>query len=240
MGSSAPPSGERAVHEARDPAHASEAAARRTGAARVLLVVEALAARHRVGAPALRVGARADDELRDQPRREELHAYQRRHGGDDEEGVAVHPDAVVELLPEHDPRDHDRGGHQRRPQTAEHVDGLRAVAAQEEDGHQVEHDLHRAAEAVLRRSGAPGAVVDDDLGDARPHVVCQHRDEGVHLAVELQLLGDLAAVDTQRATQVVDRRRGGGTNEPVGHARRDLAQQEPVLAVRAASPATTS
>jgi hypothetical protein len=74
-------------------------------------------------------------------------------------------------------------------------------------------------------------VVDLDLADAGAGAVGEHGDEAVHLAVEAQLVGDLAAVDLQRAAEIADGRPGDLADHVVRDLRGDLPQDHAVLAV---------
>ncbi len=68
---------------------------------------------------------------------------------------------------------------------------------------QVEQPLDEPGDAVLRPAEPPGAVVDDDLADAEAAGVGQHRDEPVQLAVDADLVEDLAAIGLEAAVVVV-------------------------------------
>ena len=72
-----------------------------------------------------------------------------------------------------------------------------------------------------------------DFDAPRAALMRENRDKAVHLAVEFQLLSDLAAHRFQRAAEIVDREAGCFGNQPVRHHRRQPAAEAFVPAVLA-------
>ena len=137
---------------------------------------------------------------------------------------------------EHRDEAEERQGERPEADPAEEVDRPLGVALEEADQDQVEHDVERPAQAVLGLAGGAGPVVDDLLGDPRPLPGGEDRDEPVHLAVEPDAFEHPAAIGLQRAAEVVQRDARDPGHQAVGDPRGDLAAEERVVAVLAASP----
>ena len=139
--------------------------------------------------------------------------------------------AARELLPEDEGGEREAGEEHQRARPTEDVDRLRLEAPHEPDGEEIEEHLERARDAVLRDAGVAGAVVHFHLADARAGAVGEDGDEAMHLAVEAELVGDLAPVNLQRAPEIADR----GLRHPADHRvcdlRGNLAEHDAVFAV---------
>ena len=77
------------------------------------------------------------------------------------------------------------------------------------------------------------AVVDRNLGHARPGPTCKRGQEAVHFAVEADVLSDLAAVGLERAAVVVQVDARAPRDKPVGDHRGQFARDGLVLTVLA-------
>ncbi len=181
---------------------------------------------------ALALVVRPDHDLRQQAHQDKL---DRRHHQQDREG---HQDVAVQVelfakdpLANHHNHEDESQHHRNQPQSAEDVDRLGRVGAQEPHRHKVQHDLDRPVEPVLGHPRRPRPVVHDHFGDPGALPVGQGGDEAVHLAVELRLGHDLAAVGLEAAPVVVQADAGHSSDQPVGDPRGQLAGGGLVLAV---------
>ena len=81
---------------------------------------------------------------------------------------------------------------------------------------QVEVALHHALPAEFRTAVLARMVIDDLLADMpEPRLPGEHRNEAVHLAVNLDRLDDLRPVGLQAAVEVVEADTRGGAGRPV-------------------------
>ena len=123
--------------------------------------------------------------------------------------------------------------HAERAEGAEEVQRAGHVAEQEADGEQIEEDAEGAGDAVVGLPCCAGGVGDGDLADAGAVPGGEGRDEAVHLAVEGNVLDDLAAVGLEGGAEVVDVDAAEDRHEPVGDARGNAAEEEVVAALLA-------
>ncbi len=97
------------------------------------------------------------------------------------------------------------------------------------------NDSEGAAETVVALSVFARWVRDGHLADARAIPARKRRNEAVHLAVERNVLDDLAAVRLEGGAEVVNIHAGELRHHPVGDARRHAAQHEVVSTLSAPS-----
>ena len=104
------------------------------------------------------------------------------------------------------------------------------------DREQIEEDAEGTGDAVVALPCRTGRVRDGNLADGGSVPAGQSRDETMHLAVEGDILDDLAAVGLEGCAEVVDVDTGEGGHELVCGAGGDAAHEEVVAAL--VSPAT--
>lgn len=189
----------------------------------------------RVGADGARLEIDAGEQFRQYPGGDEMDAGNQRADADDEQRPAA--DVLAEA--EFDPGQpgHDQAGKRRQSEadTAEEMARPGAEAHEEVDGDQIENDPESARNAVLRNAGGARVVRRRLLGDAarRGDGGQPGRDEAVHFAVQPDALDDAAAEGFQAAAVVAQMDAGHPGNQLVGDLRRNLAQEQAVLAVLA-------
>ena len=83
------------------------------------------------------------------------------------------------------------------------------------DGQEIEESLDESGDPILGAAELARAVVHDDLGDLEASLVGQDGDEAVELAVERDLVEDLAAIGLEAAVVVVELAAGQAADEPV-------------------------
>src|SRR5580658_11184650 len=104
----------------------------------------------------------------------------------------------------------------------------RHVLEQEADREEIEEDAEGAAEAVVALAVLARGVRDGHFADGRAVPAGEGGDEAVHLAVERNVLDDLAAVGLEGGAEVVDVDAGELRHHPVGNERGNTAEHEVV------------
>ncbi len=105
------------------------------------------------------------------------------------------------------------------------------VALKEQNQDQVAHHLEGAAQAVFGVAVQARVVPHVHLGHAGALYAGQHRNEAVHLAVEVEVLGHLQPEDFERAAVVVEVHARQPANEGIGNSAGDFAQQHSILPI---------
>ena len=158
---------------------------------------------------------REDDELAQQPQREELqpeHDQQRRQ---------QQRRPLREFLAEEQPLDDDPGdeqganGEQAEPDHAEEPERLLGEANQEEDREDVQETARVDAGLVDAFVAVLRGLPDVDLADAEALAVGEDRQEAVLVAVELDLLQHAAVAGAGAAAEVAELEAGNGTEQAV-------------------------
>ena len=104
-----------------------------------------------------------------------------------------------------------------RPDATEEVERPMPVAAHERHREEIEEPAEVALHPVPAPAVLAGAVVDGHLGDPEAPVAREHRDEAMQLAVQPQLVRDLAPHRLEAAVHVVQ----PDTGDPSRHAVED-------------------
>ena len=100
------------------------------------------------------------------------------------------------IVPFHQDRDEQADKaktHRRQAGGAEDVHRPGQVAVEELHRHQVEDDADGPGQVVFRLAGDARMMAHRHLGEEAAVLLGQHRHEAVHLAVERQVLGQVAA-----------------------------------------------
>ena len=90
------------------------------------------------------------------------------------------------------------------PIAAEEVQRPRHVLQQEADRQQVEEHAERARDPVVALAALAGTFLIGISQMLAPYQLGQRRNEAVHLAIERNVLDDLAAIGLERRAEVVD------------------------------------
>src|SRR5215217_1797889 len=171
--------------------------------------------------PALGVLAR--DHLGHETQEQELHADRDEERPERQEWSM--PDRAAGEL---DARqvDADRGADpaDEQPRAAEQVERAMPIAGEEEHGQQVEQAADAPLEPVSRAPVDARPVVHGHFRDAEAAVVREHRQVAMQLAVDVQVLDDLAAVDLEPAVHVVEPHAGHEPRHPVEDPRQRAAR----------------
>src|ERR1700693_1353384 len=97
------------------------------------------------------------------------------------------------------------------------------IAEQEANGDEIEDYPERAGNAVMRSAAFPVYVADGHFSNRRSIPGRQRRDEAVQLAIERNLVEDLAAVGFEGRAEVVNVDAAQLGHDPVRHAGGDAA-----------------
>src|ERR1700727_1291216 len=111
------------------------------------------------------------------------------------------------------------------------MERARHVLEQETDSQQIEEDAEGAGDTVVALAELAGRIRYGDFADAGAVTRGEGGDEAVHLAVERDVLDDLAAVGLEGGAEVVDIDSAESGHEPVGAAGRNAAEEEVVSAL---------
>src|ERR1700722_4093464 len=111
----------------------------------------------------------------------------------------------------------------------------RHVAEQKADGQQIEEDPEGAEDVVVALAKLARRVGDGDLAAASAVPGGERGDEAMHLAVERNVLDDLAAIGLEGGAEVVDRDAAERGHQPVRDEGGDAAEEEVVAALTAPS-----
>ena len=123
----------------------------------------------------------------------------------------------------------------KKPKPPKKCNGLAHVLEKKANGKEIEEDTEGAADAVVALAGLTIDVADGNFADGSPIPTCKSRDEAVHLAIERDVLDDLAAIGLEGGAKVVNIDAGELCHEPIGAARGDAAHDEVVNAFLAPS-----
>jgi len=156
--------------------------------------------------------------LAEQTDAHDLDACENEDAGDDEERAVKRHDVLTgNDLEDEEPGGHARTGHHaERAEGAEEVQRAGHITKQEADGEQIEEDAEGARDAVVGLPCRAGRVGDGYLADAGAVPGGEGRDEAVHLAVEGDVLDDLAAIGLEGGAEVVDIDVAEEGHDPVG------------------------
>ena len=116
------------------------------------------------------------------------------------------------------------------------MQGAGHITEQEADGEQIKEDAEGARDSVVRLPCCAGGVGDGNLADTGAVPGGEGGNKAMHLAVERDVLDDLAAIGLEGGAEVVDVDVAEDRHEPVGRARGNAAHDEVVAAMLA--PAT--
>jgi hypothetical protein len=106
---------------------------------------------------------------------------------------------------------------------AEELDRPVERPVNEVDHQQIEQNASDATDPVFRFAEPARVVGDSDLSDARTFPGGVDRDETVHLAIEADILEDLATVGLEGAAVIVQRHAQQGGDQPIGDDRGEPA-----------------
>ena len=165
-----------------------------------------------------------DHHLGQQAEGEQLHPDDDQEDGEEKKWApadATPPAELEDGQVDADPDPHSRSS--AMPDAAEEVKGPVLVAADEDDGEQVERAAQVALGAEAGTAVAAGTVIDGHLRHPPALLGRDRRQEAMQLAVDLQRARALAAVGLEAAIHVVH----GDTGEPSGRPVEDARGQAP-------------
>src|SRR5262245_39118458 len=188
-----------------------------------------------VGRFVLRLVVGANEELRHETQRQQLHP------GKHEQDAEHQQRTVADCLAHHE-LDERQVGHDEQPwnrhgetDQPEDLQRTRRVAEQELDRQEIENDADGSRNTVLRSAVHALAMIDRHLADQHALFARDGRDEPMHLAVQLDRFDDFRAKHLERAAVVAQLYTGGPRDQAIGEKRWQQTGDEGVLAV--ATPA---
>src|ERR1039458_3348068 len=167
---------------------------------------------------------------------EHLDARYEQHRTDDKHGAMVmhQVQARVEYLHPQQQGSHEAASHHaQQAKSAEEVKRTAHVLEQEADGQKVKEDAEGAADTVVAFAPLAIDVADGNLADGSAIQAGQGGNEAMHLAVERNVVNDLAAIGLEGGAEIMDIDPGEFGHQPVCAARGNAAQDEIVDAVLA-------
>ncbi len=178
---------------------------------------------------ALRLEIDAGDEFGEQAGGKEDEGHHEKHGGDeDEEGVLGGDVDAHDFADDEEEADEEGDTERAEADFSEEVDGAREIAVEEFDGEEVEHDAEGAADAVVAGAVWGGDVFDGDFGDFGAGHVREGGDETVVVAVEGDVVEEVAAIGFEGGAEVVNIDAGDFADEEVGELGGDAAEEEAI------------
>src|SRR5581483_9359002 len=195
-----------------------------------LLFLRSQYALHRIRCALGRIVIVADLEFAEQPQRDQLHAGDDEHGGEEHQRpVLRHDVAVVDELGNHHPeRNAHAGGYTGHADGPEEMQRARQVPEQEPDGQEIEEDAEGARDAVVRDAAFAVHVLDRNFTDRGTMPRSESWDKAVHLAIQRHEVQQVASIGFKRSAEVVDVDAAQLGHQPVGAARGEAAQHEVV------------
>ena len=143
-----------------------------------------------------------------QSQTEKLHAQDRREDAKQQQWVAGQVDPANDF---HRRRSQQRTGSQSaqpQAQFAKQLHWTGKVLDHVFDGDQIQDYPKRATDAVLGLAELSGPMIGDYFDASRAKLIRKDRNETMHLAVELDLLGNLGADRLEGTTKIIDREIG--------------------------------
>src|SRR6056297_3154197 len=126
-------------------------------------------------------------------------------------------------------RNDPRAGQDRNPSSTEQekqqsnrtqqVQRALSVIGQEIDGQQIQKSFHNAADAIFRRTMFTWPMMHDNFADGPAARGCQHRHKPMHLAIQVNLVENLAAVALKTTVVIMQLDTCQTPYEPVKDAR---------------------
>src|SRR5215469_12509821 len=173
--------------------------------------------------------------LAEQTDSQEVEAGQQENRGEDDERAMLghHVEVAKKFLheqPQRNARPGDYAHHAHRPKE---VQGTREITQQEADGNEIEEDPESPRNPVVRDATLTVDVANGHLADGSAMPGRQRGNKAVQLAVEWNLLENVAPVGFEGGAEVVDVHPAQPGHQPIGAARWDSAQPEvinPLLA----------
>src|SRR5690606_22684349 len=167
---------------------------------------------------------REDDDLADQPEADQLHTEGRENHPDDEDRLLRQPRLAAEFTHQRVDAERDSEQDRQHSEDAEEPERLLGEPRQEADREDVEDAPHVDADAVEAVAAALLAVTDLDLDDVEALPLRQHRQEAVHLPVDVDVLEDLVAHAADARVEVVEPDAHRDAQHPVEEARLQAVQ----------------
>jgi len=203
----------------------------------VLFVLRAQNAVDRVGCAATGLVVVADLHFAEQADGEKIKtAKQQAESRHHQRAVCGHDRNVAQKFFYAQPQDDSTAAEDtQHAEAAEKVQRARQITQQEADGQQIEKHAEGTCDAVVRNAALAVHVADGNFADRRTVPRRQRRDEAVQLAVERDLLQNVAAISLECGTEIVDIDTGNFGHHPIGNAAGNAAHPEIVDAILAPS-----